>query len=87
MRAVIFSLLFVSLVLISCAKRDNYADKVGVYTYNEAISELGPADLCEQVNQNKVCSWTTGVNKNWVDKIILTFDGKDVLLSGKEKRF
>ena len=85
----VVSMIFIVLVMLSfgCAKGNPYEDKVGIYTYPNALSDLGPADSCEQSGQNKVCSWTTGVNKNWVDKIILVFGPDSVLISGKEKRF
>ena len=85
----VFSIVCIVLVMLifGCAKGNPYADKVGGYTYQEALSDLGPADSCEQSGQNKVCSWTTGVSKNWVDKIILVFGPDSVLISGQERRF
>lgn len=87
MKTMLFVLIFLISLSIGCAKGNPYADKVGSYTYQEALSDLGPADSCEDNGQNKVCAWTTGVSKNWVDKVILVFGPDSVLISGNEKRF
>ena len=62
--------------------------RVGNYTYDAALKELGPADkVAADSSGNKVCSWIVRDHENWKDKLILVFDKDGNLLSGREQRF
>ena len=80
-------LLFISLfLLLSC--RSNWDSRVGSYTYNNALIEHGPPDQSEIMsNGNKACNWTLARGAAWVDKLILVFDNRGILISGEEKRY
>jgi len=62
--------------------------RVGVLTYEAAVMELGPPDNeTTLADGSRVCQWTTGVGKNWVDKHIMVFGEDGRLLSEEDRRF
>lgn len=74
-------------VLVGCAGT-NWKGRVGTYSIDDAKREYGPANSCEHLNNDvTVCSWTTSIGRNWIDKLILSFDKDSHLISGGEKRF
>jgi hypothetical protein len=76
-----------TLLLISC-RSNSWTDKVGSYTYDNALSEHGPPDQTDTMsNGNRVCKWTLASGAAWVDKLILVFDKSGRLVSGQEKRY
>ena len=84
MKLLIFLPLF---FLLSCRSTD-WSNKVGNYTYDNALVEHGPPDQADLMkNGNKVCKWTLASGAAWVDKLILVFDQKGMLVSGQEKRY
>jgi hypothetical protein len=85
----LFVIIAVYLPLISCINPNaKWQNGVGTYNYDSAVVELGPPDDSRTIsNGDLVCSWTTSIGRNWIDKIILTFDRNKVLKSGFEKRF
>ena len=85
MKKLLLAMVVVGLV-VGCAKHNTYDTKIGAYTFAEAVVDLGPPSVCTHLGGRSTCSWVTGQGKNWVDKIILTFDERGVLSSGQEKR-
>jgi len=80
MRALIALILFIT--LFGCAGID-WDNRVGQYTYDEAVKEYGPPDNSSKLtNGNMVYSWVTGQGSNWTDKLILTFtpEGKLIIV-------
>ena len=74
-------------MLVGCAGT-NWKARVGTYSIDDAKREYGPADSCERLNNDEtVCSWTTSIGRNWIDKLILSFDKDGRLISGGERRF
>lgn len=64
------------------------SSRVGVLTYEAAVMELGPPDNETTLpDGRRVCQWTTGVNKNWVDKHIMVFGEDGKLVSEEDRRF
>lgn len=74
-------------LIVGCAG-PNWASRVETYSIEDAKRDYGPADKCEDLNKNEtVCSWKTSIGRNWIDKLILTFDKNHLLTSGNERRF
>lgn len=63
-RRIIFAPYFVALVLLftACASNKiNWENRVGNYTYDQAVAELGPPDKMAMLSdQSKVAEWYTG---------------------------
>jgi|TARA_B100000959_G_scaffold261026_1_gene298156 hypothetical protein len=80
-------LLVMAVVMVGCATYD-WSDRVGVYTYDQAIVDFGPPDTKEKLtNGGAVASWTTSVW--WAGKVrkrILRFDKDSKLVSGQTPR-
>jgi hypothetical protein len=86
------SLLFVFLAVLffaGCASVNaKWQSRVGKYTYDDTIKELGPADqIANDSRGEKICSWIVREHRNWKDKLILVFDKDGKLISGREQRF
>ena len=80
-------LLAMAVVLVGCAGI-NWIDRVGVYTYEQAVIEYGPADAVENLDDGrKVASWVLSSARNWTDKLVLTFGKDGRLVSGGERRY
>ena len=78
----------VALVVLAGCAGTNWKARVGTYSINDAKREYGPADTCDRLNNDEtVCSWTTSIGENWIDKLILSFDKDGRLISGGRKRF
>jgi hypothetical protein len=80
--------LIFSMLLASCATDSSKLNRmVGRYTYSEALSEYGPPDESVLLpDGQRISSWTTSIGRNWIDKLILTFDSQNRLVNAKEKR-
>lgn len=85
MKAIVYAIVVISLA--GCAGV-NWQDRTGTYSLDDAKREYGPPDNCDKLSSGEsVCAWTTSVGRNWIDKLILTFDKEGKLVAGQEKRF
>ena len=82
-------LLIIAVLLGGCATPVNpWVNRVGEYTYRQAIIERGTADTVEKFDDGTtVAVWVIRKHRNWQDRLILVFDKKGKLVSGEEKRF
>ncbi len=67
------------LVSAACAasggKATDWQAKIGQQSFEEVSRELGDPERCVDLDHGgTVCSWTLSKGKDWVDKLILTFD-------------
>lgn len=86
-RALFALLLILAAGPVGCRSVD-WDSRVGNYTYDDAVRDYGPPDNSEALgNGSRVSSWTTSVGRNWIDKLILTFDENGVLVRKLQKRF
>ena len=65
-----------------------WSELQGMYTQQEAVPEFGPPDLKEKMdNGNTLYSWRLSENLNNQTKLLLEFDSKGLLDSGKKVVF
>ncbi len=78
------------LLLAACAGLTgaHWNERIGHFSLDEARRELGPPESCSELNDGgTVCSWTTSSGKDWMDKLVLTFDGKGRLATVNRVHF
>jgi hypothetical protein len=75
-----------SVLFVGCTPMSTFVE--GQTSYADAVKENGATESTELLSDgSKVCTWVVGVSPNWVDKQILVFDSRGVLVSKKQKRF
>lgn len=80
------NVILVFVLLVGCSPMSMFVE--GETNYADAVKENGAADSTELLSDgSKVCTWVVGESPNWVDKQILVFDSRGVLVSKKQKRF
>ena len=80
-------LLVMAVVLVGCETTYDWSNRVGTYTYNQAVVEFGPPDTKEKLDGGGVvASWVVGVRHRTVEKRILRFDKDNRLVSGQSPR-
>ena len=82
------TLLLSIFLLVGCRSVD-WNQRVGVYSYNQAMTDYGPPDKSiELVNGATLHGWELYHRvPPWMDEIILGFDRNDRLVSGMQKRY
>ncbi len=79
-------LMAVAVALVGCATYD-WSDRVGIYTYDQAIVDFGPPDTKEKLtNGGQSVSWTTSSHRHDIEKRILMFGKDNKLVSGRSPR-
>ena len=80
------NVVLVFILLVGCSPMSTFVE--GETSYADAVKENGTAESSELLSDgSKVCTWVVGESPNWVDKQILVFDSRGVLVSKKQKRF
>ena len=81
-------LMVVAVLLVGCVAGTSWKDRVGQYTYEQAVIDYGPPSGTENLSSGrKVVSWTLSQAANWTDKLVLVFDQNGKLLEGGPRRY
>ena len=67
-------------VLLTGCASTFWNERVGNYTFNEALRDYGPADSCRPIDTGKACTWSSGRN----DRLILVFDRNNYLTAAED---
>ncbi len=82
------NLITLLLLFLAACNTTNWNQRIGIYSYNDALREHGPPNQSERMNNGStVHSWELARGAAWVDKLILVFDSNGRLVSGEEKRY
>ena len=65
----------------------DWQSRIGHYSLDDATRELGPPESCVELDGGgSACSWTTSKGKEWIDRLVLTFDLRKRLASANNVR-
>ena len=81
------------MVLAACTEdaggivKTDWQGRTGHYSLDDAKRELGLPESCVELDDGgSACSWTTSKGREWIDRLILTFDLKKQLVSANRVR-
>ncbi len=68
-------------------RKPDWPSRIGHYSLDDAKRELGPPESCIDLDHGgSACSWTTSKDREWIKRLILTFDLKNQLASANTVR-
>ena len=81
------------MMLVACTESagsigtSDWQGRIGQYSLDDAKRELGPPDSCVDLDAGgSACSWTRAKGREWIERLILTFDLKKQLASANNVR-
>jgi hypothetical protein len=78
------------LLMAACAglAGADWEGRIGHFSLNDAQRELGQPESCVGLDQGgTACSWMVGKGKDWMDKLVLTFDANGQLTTVNRVHF
>jgi hypothetical protein len=78
------------LLMAACAGMTgaDWQAKIGHFSLDDARRELGAPESCVGLDDGgSACSWTTSSGRDWIDKLVLTFDSKGQLKTANKVHF
>ena len=82
-------LVLITLTALSGCQSIDWNQRIGTYTYNEALTEQGPPTKSIKMDDgSSIHGWNRFHRiPPWMDELILGFDRNGRLISGQEKRY